>query len=414
MPQRIIFFTGDIDEESLFTAATLAEGNTVCIIVGKKFKSFIEKSWSYGVEADFYFCQDSDLLAVLSSFALLFSDKTDCYYEVLGEAYKKIKFENIINCTCQTLFELNSTFQNNIEYFLKTKSFDNDFISKAKYFSSVLISTKEKELELFIGKSNLSKSSIEAKISSKTNELLGRDEFQKLKTHYDFLLSKHPEDANKYLENKIIGIEKYYKHSLSSNGRLIEVEGFPVAYKYLSTFLFLSSEEISKTKNYTASYITLFRAFEVYCDGLLLSQDKAKIDIYIDYKGNQFQDCFQVMKGGRYIKPAGFGPKWGAIREARLTNTLPLVVVQKMELHRKLRNISALTHGDVLSSLEVYSEFRNIIQSIIEYFENKFCQQSLNWFKLKDDMLNQFVYKMLPIVGEMLVDSYCQPCITMK
>ena len=83
-------------------------------------------------------------------------------------------------------------------------------------------------------------------------------------------------------------------------------------------------------------------------------------------------------------------------------------------LEMAMRNINALTHGDLLCTLEVYNEFKNIILQTIEYFENKFCQQTLNWTILKNNMSNQFVYNMLPIVGNMLIDSYCVSRVKLK
>lgn len=414
MQPNVIVFRGDIDEESLLTAATLVTCNDTYIIANNKSKTFIENSWSFDVEAIFNFCAEQEVEEVLASYSLMGIGHSNEYFEVSVGTFKKLKFNTFNQTTPTTIYELNSSFQNNIEGFLKAVNLENDFNSKVKYFSSLLLSTKQKELELFLGKSSLSRSLITSKVSSKPSELLGIDEFKKLQECYNTLLNKYSKDAGVYLGNKVIGIEQYYKHSIARSGRFVEVDSYPVAYKYFSAFLFISSEEVVKTTNYTASYISLFRAFEVYCEGLLLSQNKAKIDTFIDDYGNSFLDCFQVLKKGNYIKPAGFGPKWRAIREARLTNTLPLNIVVGLDLHKKLRNVNALTHGDLLCTLEVYNEFKTIILQTIDYFETKFCQQTLNWTILKNNMSSQFIYNMLPIVGDMLIDSYCAPRVKLK
>ena len=407
MTNIVIIFDDVINEESLFSAAELAYGKDAKILAPLNKKTFIENEWTYGVVAEFIFCGSNDINSVLFCVLLILNDLHGVHH-IISEDGTKVerRFNSLGECIPDSLHEICDRMPKALNDIYESNKICEDLISKLNYFTSVISQAKGKELELLLGKSNKKIPFFNNKPKSTALGLLGIDEFKELNIHYESLERRHGLNSMAYFSRKINGIKKYYANSFNKKGGCVEVASFPVAYKYLSIFLFLSACETIKTRNYTASYILFFRSFEVYCEGLLLSKKIAKIDKHRDSYGSVFNDIFLILKDQTYIKPMGFGVKWAVIRENKLTNKMPRNLLSKIKLHKELRNISIFTHGDMVVSFDILMELKNCVIECIEYFEKESYQKVFNWSDVKLDMESHFIYDFKTHVGNMVFKTY--------
>lgn len=403
-----IVFEDAVSLDGIYTAALkAADIDEVYVLAHKNNKAIIEKDNLFNSNVNFIFCEKKNIDPILFCLRLsVGNEKSRCFLvNVMGDISELMTLVPKLKTT-ETVLDISDELNKFVSSIRDSDHIDINLKSKLIYFSSLTNKIKNKELDLLLGKSGKRKSLLCNKSDATSIELLGIDEFTALDKYYNELLVEYGEDASLYLTDKSDNLKKYFKNSINKKGGCIKVSSFPVAYKYFSVFLFISAHEVMKTRNYTASYILFFRAFEVYCEGVLLSQGKAKIDTYIDDYDNVFNDCFILSHKGNNIKPMGFGIKWRVIRESKFTNTMPVKLVRDINVHKKLRNVSALSHGDLVSSLEILIELRTTVIDAISYFENKFCQNVFLWDNVNNDMQKHFVYDFRKYVSAMALNKY--------
>jgi len=405
---KVVLYIGNATEESLCELACYIEGYSSIIITNKKNAALIEKSWSFEVRTKFIFASHDELEEVSLAFCLTHSNTISSYF-LFGDdkVISEVKLQHLKQSPKSSLHDLLSNYQNWLTLFFDKNNISSDLQAKLKFCSSILFEAKQTELNLLLGKTNVSSQKIIEKADATAFELMAFDEFMSLNKHYENLNNKYNLEASLYFTDKSTQVRSYYLSSFTRAGKFVEVDSFPVAFKYLSVLLYLSGVEVSKTFNYTGAYILFFRSLEVYCEGLLISQGKAKIDNYFDSRtSTTFANCYQINKDGQYIRPMGFGLKWNLIKSSGYTSQVPLHLMQKMNLHKKLRNNCSLTHGDIFFTIDLLTEVKNTTFEIINCLESKFSQNTLNWKKLMDNMNQHFVYDLSPKLGEFLINQY--------
>ncbi|MBU2908525.1 hypothetical protein [Vibrio splendidus] len=417
MNSIIILFENEISIDSLFAMAEIANEHEVTAIIPIEFKEFVELEWDFGCNADVVFCKSYLVDSVLFSLNLIKNNQLT--YKINESGGKtRVKQESEIELEYENLNEIYS----NIHLISNYNQFSDmekniDFKSKLNYFLSLISKIKRLELDLLLGKSKLNKSDISIKKDATSLELLGVGELISLENQYTTHIDYYGDEEYivDYLSGKSDKIKSFYSNSFKRNGKCVEMLSFPVAYKYFSVLLYISATEMFRSGNYSSAYVMYFRSFEVYCEGFLISQGTGKIDRYIDDYNNIYNDCFLILnKDNNYIKPMGFGIKWSVIRRFKFTNTMDKDLLQKIELHRKLRNVNVLTHGDAFIPVTTLIELQESIVQAIDYFEVKFTQDKFNWNDLLTSMKGHFIYNIKPHLGKMLLSSYKVSSITLK
>ncbi|MFH4745266.1 hypothetical protein WMQ67_03085 [Vibrio harveyi] len=410
MSDIVIILDSEVSIESILSVAEYAADSHVHLIIPKCDLEYVESEWTFELESSLYACNHNDIYCVAASL-LIYKDISSCLLIKSDGTVNNIDFhlpERVkVECIGDVIDDLKTLSGHS---FFRDIDIGLDFYARLKFFLNELACVKGVEKAVLQGKSKLSNSFITGKANATAKQLLGLDELKFLDEQYIKAKDKHEEltaIANYFLE-KSYSIQRYYCNSISRSGNLVVFSSFPVAYKYLSVFLYLSAKEMLSAGNYTSSYIMFFRAFEVYCEGLLLSQPKmGKIERFIDEYGNLFEDCFIIPnKDGDYYKPMGFGGKWNAIRRNKLTNTMPVYLVHKIKHHMNMRNVNVLTHGDVFASLDLLVCLMQSITDAIFYFEDKYSQSSFHWKDVLNGINGHFLNNIHNSLGLMMLSRY--------
>lgn len=265
-------------------------------------------------------------------------------------------------------------------------------------YSSYIFSIKSRELDFLTGHSFMDSIDLYDRATDDAIDILKIKEFTNLIGYYKAKNEEFNFSFDGYLSSKLSTIESFVADNLTKSGTLRQISSFPVSYKYLSSFLYISAKEVYFSQNTTASYLMIFRAFETYCEGMLISRDRAKVEEYKN-KGN----CFLLKKDGKYTKTMGFGNKWGVLKEAGLFSGCEKQAYDNLSKHKEIRNILQFTHGDVLVNSELLYDFDSAVKSMITHFDCINAQEKFKWESVMESIKSAFVYNPMPHVAKLLI-----------
>ncbi|HCG7229864.1 TPA: hypothetical protein NJ351_002984 [Vibrio parahaemolyticus] len=299
--------------------------------------------------------------------------------------------------------EQSSLVATNREFNVKAKAVKEKLSSEKlsnvwSLYSSYIFSIKSRELDFLTGHSFMNSIDIYDRAKDDAIDILRIKEFTNLVKYYKEKNEEFNFSFDSYLSSKVLTVESFVSDNLTKSGTLKQISSFPVSYKYLSSFLYIAAKELYFSQNITASYLMIFRAFETYCEGMLISRDRAKVEEY-KKEGN----CFLLKKDGKYKKTMGFGNKWGVLKEAGFFNGCEKQTYDNLSKHKEIRNILQFTHGDVLVNGELLYDFDAAVKSMISHFDCIGAQEKFKWESVMDSIKSAFVYNPMPHVAKLLI-----------
>ncbi|KJG02106.1 hypothetical protein [Photobacterium angustum] len=265
-------------------------------------------------------------------------------------------------------------------------------------YSSYIFSIKSRELDFLTGQSFMDSIDLYDRATDDTIDILKIKELTNLIEYYKAKNKEFNFAFDDYLSDKVSSIESFVSDNLTNSGELRQISSFPVSYKYLSSFLYIAAKEMYFSQNITASYLMIFRSFETYCEGMLISRNKAKVEKYKN-KGN----CFLLEQEGKYQKTLGFGNKWGVIKEAGFFRGCEKQIYDNLSKHKDIRNILQFTHGDVLVNSELLYHFDAAVKAMITHFDCIGAQEKFKWESVMERIKSAFVYNPMPYVAKQLI-----------
>ncbi len=278
---------------------------------------------------------------------------------------------------------------------------DENIKNQFKLYLNIIMAVKSAELELLTGISSLNEVQLNMRVNDNTGNILELKELKALKKKYELVNTDNSNRLPDYSTFKSSLISRFISDNFDRVGNLTEISSFPRVYKYLSSYIFLCAEESYFSSNLTVAYLLYFRAFETYCEGALIAKNKAKIANY-RHEGKTYQLLF----GGNYIKPLGFGKKWSVLKSTNLLDGCCQSDLDILSKHKKLRNILLYTHGDFVVNSILLHEFKSTIISIIKQFDTNLVQLSFPWEVITQDFKSLFIYDPLKYVSEILLNEH--------
>ena len=267
------------------------------------------------------------------------------------------------------------------------------------YLNSIM-SLSLVEFEFLMGGSNLNEIQLNMRVNDSTGDILVLKELKELKKHYEKLNSDNNLKFLSYKDFKINTLDSFTTQNFDQFGSLIAVNSYPIVYKYLSSFIYTCAEESHYSANLSVAYLLYFRAFETYCEGALIAKGLAKVENYRN-EGK----TYQLLYNNSYIKPLGFGKKWGVLKGTNVFQQCCPQDLILLDKHKKLRNIMLYTHGEFVVNSILLIEFKNVVSSIIDKMDINLIQQNSSWKSINLKFNSMLIYNPLKYVANIVIDE---------
>jgi len=296
---------------------------------------------------------------------------------------------------------IESTENNKIVFspYLDNENIKNEF----ELFLNIILTVKCTERNLIIGSSLLDSSELNLRVDDNVENVLKMQEISKLRFYYQRCKEENLNFIDPYVNEKEFLLANYQDYSFDDFDELILMDSYPRAYKYLSAYIFICAEENKRVNNISVAYLLLFRVFETYCEGALISEELAKIDEHPN-KGPSF---YLKKVNGDYYCPNGFGKKWEVITDR--SNLLSLCDEENLSLlrkHKTMRNIMIYTHGDLIVNHELLLELQSTVTELINNMDTILQQESFMWSLVVEEMKGAFLYNPLYNVVKIMMDKH--------
>ncbi|MBL4680887.1 MAG: hypothetical protein JKY88_09210 [Pseudomonadales bacterium] len=301
-----------------------------------------------------------------------------------------------------TITDVIENTENNKSLFLPY--LDNENIkNEFELFLNIIMSVKCTERNLVIGSSLLDSSELNLRVDDNVENVLKMQEISRLRLYYQRTKEENLDFIDSYVNGKEFLLANYQDDSFDNLGELTLMDSYPRAYKYLSAYIYICAEENKRINNISVAYLLLFRVFETYCEGALISKELAKIDDH-PTKGPSFY-LKKVNEG--YFCPNGFGKKWEVITDR--SDLLSLCDEENLSLlqkHKKMRNIMIYTHGDLIVNHELLLELQCTVIEVINNMDTILQQESFMWNLVVEEMKGAFLYNPLYDVVKIMMNKH--------
>ena len=268
-------------------------------------------------------------------------------------------------------------------------------------YSNILLSLKSNELEFLKGNSNLNKTQLNMRVNDNTGDVLELKELVALNSKYLKFNQDNNNKLSSYSSNKTRVLSAFITNNFDRYGDIIEINSYPKVYKNLSAFIFICADESYYASNFSSAYLLYFRAFETYCEGVLIALNLGKVANYKN-KGK----TFQLLVNNKYIVPMGFGKKWGAIESTNVLDNCSSSDISNLEKHKNLRNILLYTHGEFIVNSEILNEFKVTVTNVITEMDTKLIQSNFPWEKVVEEYKSLFIYDPFKHVADLLMTEH--------
>lgn len=192
----------------------------------------------------------------------------------------------------------------------------------------------------------------------------------------------------------------------SSSSNIPSFRGYPSSYKVLSVYFDLCCSIKKSISSLNSAFLYAFRSLEVYCDGLLISQDLAYIDDYYNNSGElKRRNTFMLKETNRPVM--GFGTKWGLLRNSEFViNNVNDETLSNIDKALLFRNKFNLTHGDLkIHSLDL-ELMQTDVSSFISAMDSVLQQNGFEWGILRNAFSEFISYDTLNELKSLMANKF--------
>jgi hypothetical protein len=270
-----------------------------------------------------------------------------------------------------------------------------------KNLITAMDNVSHQELTIFCGSSGLTDADIHTSRNDTYKSAISFKELSSLINYYEHAISNItiPKSLNDIVTKRKNELDNLLNSLYSSNGDFVSYSGYPVIFKYLSAYLFLSAQYKSHIEMFNSAFLFAFRSLDWLCDGLLIMSG----DAVISSKGNKQDELF-LMTNGNLTKPMGFGKKWEKIKSNPLLINLDQNDIDALDNYIAIRNRHVMTHGSVRINSGYYRDFSNMLLTLYNKIDVMINSNSFTFSRTLSLIDNVFKVK----YSDLIFDSICE------